>query len=626
VRLLLHSNGPNTPTGYGVQTALLASRLRDAGHEVAISVYYGHQTGLGSWDGIPLLPCSGEAYGNDVLHDHAIRWFNGDPLGGWIIPIMDVFGLSSPALREFNVAAWTPVDHEPAPVAVTEFFARTDAVPVAMSRFGEHLLRQKGLDPKYVPLAVDTTLFAPVDDAKRIAGFVDDQFVVMINGMNKGAYPSRKGFPEAFIAFGQFAKRHPDAVLLVHSEQWGPYANGINLIELAMASGIAEHQLKFCDQYAYRCGFISPEQLATAYSAADVLLAPSRGEGFCVPLIEAQACGTPVIVSRFSAQPELVGAGWTVSGERDWDPALQAWYMKADVRHIIDALEQAYEERGSEINRDTAIGKAREYDADLVFDRYWKPLLAEMAGEPVELDRPKIPSRDGVAVIVPVLSRPQNVQPLVDSFRSASGRGVANLYFVCDADDPVEIAAVKDAGADVIVYTADKAGTYAQKVNWAFGQTSEPWIFVAGDDVRFHKGWIDAARGLSDEFDVIGTNDSLTGQGNPKVANGSHADHFFVRRSYVDEHGGSLQGGVFHEGYGHFYSDVELVELAKARRVFTPCLASMVEHLHPDMGLAEPDDVYRKGWSQRSADEAEWLRRRPFVAMQVQGLGRVREA
>ena len=44
MKILLHSNGPNVPTGYGVQCKQLARHLRDDGHDVAISVYYGHQT------------------------------------------------------------------------------------------------------------------------------------------------------------------------------------------------------------------------------------------------------------------------------------------------------------------------------------------------------------------------------------------------------------------------------------------------------------------------------------------------------------------------------------------------------------------------------------------------------
>lgn len=622
MRFLLHSNAPTVPTGYGIQTAHLATRLRDAGHDVAISVYYGHQTGLGEFEGMPMLPCSGEAYGNDVLHEHALRWFDGDPLGGWIIPIMDVFGITSPAMRDFNIAAWTPIDHFPTPPAVAQFFTRTDAVPVAMSRFGEKLLREAGYDPLYAPLTVDTNVFHPIDDAKRVCGLEEDRFVVMMNGMNKGAYHHRKGFPEAFLAFARFAVDHPDALLYVHAEMHGPYAQGISLVELAMARGISEHQIKFCGQYAYRCGFIPPEQLAATYSAADVLLAPSRGEGFCVPLIEAQACGTPVIVTDFSAQPELVGAGWKVPGSPEWDAAQSSDFIKADIAALHQALEESYEQRDSTENREAAIAKGLEYDTDRCFEQYWKPILAELEGSRLELDRPKMGNKDAVAVIVPVLNRPQNVAPLVRSFRETT-TGNAHLYFVCDEDDTDEIAAIKDAGATALIST--RGSTYAQKVNSGYEQTVEPWLFVTGDDVRFRRGWIAAARRLSDRFDVIGTNDTAEpGKGNPKVANGSHADHFFIRRSYVDTFGGSLAGLVCHEGYQHFYSDVEVIELAKARRVFAPCLESVVEHLHPDNQMASVDDTYLLGWSHREHDEAEWRKRAPLVAMQREGRGKVR--
>jgi hypothetical protein len=452
---------------------------------------------------------------------------------------------------------------------------------------------------------------------------------VMMNGMNKGWSLHRKGFPEAFMAFAEFAKTHDDALLYMHAEQWGPYAQGINLIDLAMTCGIPENQLKFCDQYAYRCGFISQEHLAITYSAADVLLAPSRGEGFCIPLIEAQACGTPVIVTDFSAQPELVGAGWKVSGQPEWEAAQTSWMVKADIRQIVDALEAAYAERDDATNRQCAIAKGREYDSDLVFETRWKKILTELAGDGVapDLVREKIPGQNGVAVLIPALNRPQNVKPLVDSFNRTAGKQ-ANLYFVCDEDDTAQIEAVKASGAQVL--HASHGSTYAQKVNAGFEQTLEPWIFVAGDDVKFHTGWVDWARDLSDRFDVIGTNDAMPGTlGNRTVLNGSHADHFFIRRLYVDEYGASLDGPgvVAHEGYGHFYTDVEIIELAKARYTFSPCLSSIVEHLHPDVNPDVPkDETYILGWSQRGKDEALYRERKPLLEMQSSGLSKVRAA
>lgn len=621
MKILIHSNGPLLPTGYGIQTALLARRLKAAGHDVAISAYVGSTPGMTMWEGITVYPNGFDSYGNDILHEHALHFFDGDPLGGWILPLMDVFGLTSPVLDKFNVLAWCPVDHFPVPPDVLEFFKRTNAVPVAMSKFGEKLLRESGLEPLYAPLAIDTSVFKSTYEvdgtpARELLGIPEDRFVVMMNGMNKGWAIHRKGFPHAFLAFADFAKTHPDALLYMHTEPLGG-AGGINLNDLARNCGIPSHQIMFVDRYAYRVG-IPANVLAAAYTAADVLLAPSMGEGFCVPLVEAQACGTPVIVTDFSAQPELVGAGWKVTGQPWWEAAQTSWMISPNIEEVSKALTDAYDADRAEM-APQAINKAREYDADFVFENHWRPILAELDGEPVELDREPMPETDAVAVLVPVLSRPENVKPLVESFNAAND-GSAELFFVIDPDDEAELLAIQAAHAKFLV--SDRGSTFAQKINSGFEQTLQPWIFVCGDDVRFHDGWVAAARKLSDRYDVIGTNDHPDGNGNPRVAAGVHADHFFVRRAYVDRWGGCLGPGVLSEKYRHFFCDIETVELAKARRVFSPCLTSLVEHMHPDLGKADVDDVYLKGWAEKEHDAAEWARRQPLVAMQRQGRGK----
>jgi glycosyltransferase involved in cell wall biosynthesis len=52
-------------------------------------------------------------------------------------------------------------------------------------------------------------------------------------------------------------------------------------------------------------GFVSDDALPAIYSAADVLAFPSLYEGFGLPLLEAMACGTPVVASRASCLPEV---------------------------------------------------------------------------------------------------------------------------------------------------------------------------------------------------------------------------------------------------------------------------------------------------------------------------------
>jgi hypothetical protein len=213
--------------------------------------------------------------------------------------------------------------------------------------------------------------------------------------------------------------------------------------------------------------------------------------------------------------------------------------------------------------------------------------------------------------LVPVMRRPQNAGPFMESLRASTG--LATCYAVADRADEETIAAWNAAGAHVLTYEPSSVnrdhGTFAEKINHGYTLTGEPWLFVVGDDVRFHPGWLDHAQhahamtGMS----VIGTNDI----GNPRVVRGEHATHLLIRRSYVDEHGASWDGPkvVCHEGYRHWYVDDEIVTAAKQRGEFMPALASIVEHLHPIWGKADNDDVYRLGQVHADADGKLFKRR-----------------
>lgn len=70
-----------------------------------------------------------------------------------------------------------------------------------------------------------------------------------------------------------------------------------------------------------RLGYVSDEQLAALYAAASLYLAPSRHEGFGLPLLEAFASGCPVLSSSGGALPEVAGDAAYV--EPSWEPT--AW-------------------------------------------------------------------------------------------------------------------------------------------------------------------------------------------------------------------------------------------------------------------------------------------------------------
>lgn len=61
------------------------------------------------------------------------------------------------------------------------------------------------------------------------------------------------------------------------------------------------------EQQIYFAGYVAEEDLAAAYTLARVLAFPSLHEGFGVPVLEAMACGVPVLTSNTTALPEVAG-------------------------------------------------------------------------------------------------------------------------------------------------------------------------------------------------------------------------------------------------------------------------------------------------------------------------------
>lgn len=220
---------------------------------------------------------------------------------------------------------------------------------------------------------------------------------------------------------------------------------------------------------------------------------------------------------------------------------------------------------------------------------FWQSYLAPPASEPV-------------AVIVPVMKRPQNAAPFMRSVRASTG--LAFVYAIADEDDEETRKAWHNAGANVII--SDRGHTFAQKANVGYEKTDEPYLFLCGDDVHFHPGWYDQALHVSNEesLAVIGTDDL----GNARVRSGEHATHALFKRSYIDEQGASWDGPkVFvSEAYRHNFCDDEWTFVAKQRGQFGFAKGSVVEHLHPLWGKTSNDEVYQKGRHSYDRDRKTW--------------------
>lgn len=204
-------------------------------------------------------------------------------------------------------------------------------------------------------------------------------------------------------------------------------------------------------------------------------------------------------------------------------------------------------------------------------DRYW----AERAMIPTStLVQP-------TAVIVPTIERPSAALPFMQSL--AETTGLARAYALIKEGDP-SAEAWREAGATVLLSPEEG---FAHKCNHGFANTTEPWLFFTGDDVRFWPGWLEQAQDVARAHGahVVGTNDL----GNPRVMAGEHTTHWLASRDYLEKFGGSWDGPdvVCHEGYEHWCVDDEVVAAARQRGLYAHAMGSRVEHLHPMWGKGD---------------------------------------
>jgi glycosyltransferase involved in cell wall biosynthesis len=359
------------------------------GHHIAVAANYGLEATQTNLDGIEVFPKGTDPYSNDVVYPYFMDWKRQNSEGvPMVFTLYDCWVFQGSRWDEMPVVSWVPIDHTPVPPKVAQFLSKDNVRPVAMSKFGADQMKRAGIDCDYVPHAIDTKLMKPTPNYYTSAGAKSgreiinaprEAFVVGIVNANKGTAPVRKAFAEQIMAFSIFAADKPDAVLYLHTERFGAYG-GIAIDGIIEAVGLRPDQYVYVNQYQNIIG-IPDDAMAAIYSALNVLLAPTLGEGFGITVIEAQSCGVPVIVSDFSAQPELVGDGWKIPGQPLWDAAQNAWFQIPSVHAIVNALNEAYERKGEQSSKAARKFVVDNYDADTVYKELWCPLFEDLVKE-----------------------------------------------------------------------------------------------------------------------------------------------------------------------------------------------------------------------------------------------------
>jgi len=176
---------------------------------------------------------------------------------------------------------------------------RADAIIAISESTRRELIETMGAPPERIvvtPLASDPRL-RRVSDPGRLAAVqrrydLPERFILFL-----GAMEPRKNLLRLIEAFADIdpALRRETVLVVAGAQGW-------------LNDSVHERVRKLgLDQSVRLAGYIEQEDLAALYCLATVFAYPSLWEGFGLPVLEAMACGTPVLTSNVSSLPEVAG-------------------------------------------------------------------------------------------------------------------------------------------------------------------------------------------------------------------------------------------------------------------------------------------------------------------------------
>jgi len=253
-----------------------------------------------------------------------------------------------------------PEWHEPSKVwyfrwAMRRAAAVADRVLCVSAATARDATRHLGVPPDRIDVTPLGTELRPasgeaVRDVRARLG-LDGPYVLGL-----GTLEPRKDLPTLVRAFAALAGELPHTLVLAGLAGWGAGA----LAEAVRSSGVAGR--------VRLPGYVPEADKAALFTGADLFVYPSRYEGFGLPVLEAMACGVPVVTTTGGSLPEVAGDGALLV-----DPGDPGTLAAAMARLLGD---RAARDRLARRGRDRAAAQTWDRCAALTADAYRRAAAA----------------------------------------------------------------------------------------------------------------------------------------------------------------------------------------------------------------------------------------------------------
>lgn len=382
LRIAWQSNGMWSPSGYSQQSADIRLKLHDEGwtpDNLCFIDMFGLSGGILKDDlGYKHYPAINHVTGSDAMLHHG-NHFKADI----IIALQDIWTLNPVDLQQVpRFIPWIPIDYDPVPKALLGNATFANRI-IAMSKFGQRQLQENGFSSTYIPHHVNTSIFTPLDKKKRKeeVKINPNSFLFGMVSANKDIFP-RKSFGHVLLAFKKFYEKRPNAMLYIHTDpdQPGGYPIRQHVDYLGLTPAVG-----YPDNYKWKFD-TSKEEMNLIYNTFDALLSPSSTEGFCIPVIEAQATGTPVIVNDYTSMPELILDGQTgfktkVSDDCQHFMPIGGYMKYPNIADLYEKMEQIFSSNLIQMGHAARKWANDTYGLETVWNNYWMPFFTKIEDE-----------------------------------------------------------------------------------------------------------------------------------------------------------------------------------------------------------------------------------------------------